>query len=269
MAGQKMILCIDLDGTLIDAEEKVHPMDIRMLQNLPGNVQPILTTGRILHSAKGVLQHNGLFRQAIFPLPGVFMNGGVAFQPNEILTIHHTFSPQIRTELIELTRAFQDMAFVFFALSQVYLVNPTPFSLHVSNLHYLDAQISTGQELPQEIVKLMILEDHSEKLAALQKAAETIEGEKAYTLPTAFEINPLGINKANTLKALLKQLDWDDWPVITIGDAENDLALFELADVSFAPSSAQPPVRKKANFVISRDKTGLIKPILEQLKQIL
>jgi Cof subfamily protein (haloacid dehalogenase superfamily) len=266
MAAQKFILCIDLDGTLIDAQEKVHPKDIWMLKNLPEVVQPVLTTGRILHSAKGVLQENGLFPQTVFPLAGVFMNGGVAFKPDEILTIHHTFLPHVRTELVDLAHTFHESAFVFFSLTQVYMLNPTPFSLRVSTSHYLDAQMITGQNLPQEIVKLMILEDQPEKLSAIQKAAASIDGEKAYTLPTAYEINPPGINKANTLKDLLKQLDWETYPVVTVGDAENDLALFELADVSFAPSSAHPKLLTKADHVINRNKSGLLLPILEQIE---
>ena len=239
-----------------------------MLKNLPENIQPILTTGRILHSAKSVFQQNGLYPQAVFPLPGVFMNGGVAYKPGEILTVHHTFPAHIRSELMELSQNFQKTAFVFFALTQVYLVNPTPFSMQVSKSHYLNVQISTGQDLPQEIVKLMILEDHPEKLSAIQKEAIMIEGEKAYTVSTAFEINPTGINKANTLKTLLKQLEWEDCSVVTVGDAENDLALFEIADLCFAPTTAYTSVLEKADHVIPREKEGLLMPILKEMKSI-
>ena len=268
MSDQKIILCIDIDGTLIDEEESVHPKDVGVLQNLPEIIQPVLTTGRILHSAKGVLQHNGLFPQAVFPLPGVFMNGGVAYQPNEILTLYHTFTPNIRTALIDLSQTFKETAFVFFALAQVYMVNPTQFSQQISKSHYLNAQISTGQDLPAEIVKLMVLENDPKKLSVIQAEAGSIEGEQAYTLPTAFEINPVGINKANTLKALLKQMDWETYPVATVGDAENDLALFKLAEVRFAPSTAHPRVLQSADHIIPRERAGLLMPILNELMSI-
>ena len=60
MTDRKAILCLDIDGTLIDAQGDVHPEDIQAINTLPDDLQLILTTGRMLHSAKGVLKQNGL-----------------------------------------------------------------------------------------------------------------------------------------------------------------------------------------------------------------
>ena len=70
---------MDVDGTLIDVDEKIHPKDVALLQDFPEDLQPFLTTGRSLHGAKGVLQQNGLFEGKPLSLPGVFMNGGAAY----------------------------------------------------------------------------------------------------------------------------------------------------------------------------------------------
>ena len=259
------LLCIDIDGTLIDSHEKVHPTDIRVLRDFPPEIQPVLTTGRILHSAKGVLRANGLFSEPRLPLPGVFLNGGAAYLPNEILCFEHAFSPETRLALIKLAGVFPQTAFTFFGLSEVHLVNPTPFARCVSKLHYLNAREVPYYELPDRVFKVMVLEEDPELLKAIEAAVKGWDAEMAFSLPYAYEINPPGITKAQTLLALLKAMRLDHLPIYTVGDAENDLSLFQIAKKTFAPATAQQIVIAQTDSVISRKKDGLLAPILSQI----
>lgn len=261
----KAVLCMDIDGTLIDADEQVHPQDIQVLQHFPPEVQPILTTGRILHSAKGVLQENGLFKQPCLPLPGVFMNGGAAYLPQEQLCIEHAFAQNARQALLQLSQAFPNSAFTFFSASEVHLVNPTPFAQHISRLHYLDARETAPKDLPERIIKVMVLEEDPQILNQIKAHTENWEAEMAFSLPYAYEINPPGITKANTLTRLLAVLGLKKLPIYIVGDAENDLSLFRLARRSFAPDTAHPTVLHQADQIIPRGANGLLEPILNQV----
>jgi 5-amino-6-(5-phospho-D-ribitylamino)uracil phosphatase len=261
----KTILGIDVDGTLIDSNEKIHPKDVALLQNFPGEIQPILTTGRSLHGAKGVLQQNGLFEDEPLPLPGVFMNGGAAYHAEEKLLIQHSFSPHTRQTLVELASKYPDASFSFFTLKDVYLVNPTPFAQHISQLHHLEANEVGANEIPKELIKLMILDQDRTALAKIKHQTKDWDVESAYSLPYALEINPRGVTKANSLKDLLREMQLRGLPIFSVGDGENDLSLFRLSQMRFAPASAHPEILKRADHIIQRDKDGLLGPVLDFL----
>ena len=262
---KKALLCIDVDGTLIDAEETIHPQDLTLLKNFPARIQPVLTTGRSLYGARAVLRQNGLFKAVPLPLPGVFMNGGAAYLADEVLCTQHNFSQQTRRALVDLSNHYPKCAFTFFSLEEVFLVNPNPFAKHISDLHYLEAVEVHSEEVPNDIVKLMILEQDKKNLSEIKALITTWEVESAYSLPYALEINPAGITKAKTLETLMQALAFEDLPVFTLGDGENDLPLFEHAQLSFAPSSAHPAILTAADHIIERDKDGLLAPVLEKI----
>jgi hydroxymethylpyrimidine pyrophosphatase-like HAD family hydrolase len=114
----------------------------------------------------------------------------------------------------------------------------------------------------------MILDQNHNTLAEIKQLAAGLPIEGAYSLPFAFEINPPGITKANTLVSLLTTMGLDDLPVYIVGDGENDLSLFMKSVMSFAPSSAHPAVLTAADHIIPREKNGLLRPILELMAEI-
>ena len=259
---------MDVDGTLTDAKETIHPMDTALLQAFPTGIQPVLTTGRSLLGARAVLRHNGLFQVGPLPLPGVFMNGGAAYLPGEVLREKHTLSQQTLAALLGLTKMFTQTAFTFFSLERVFLVNPNPFARHISQIHYLEAAEVDPERIPEEVVKLMILDQNRDSLAKIKGLTTNLQVEGAYSLPYAFEINPPGITKANTLVSLLKTMGLEDLPVYIVGDGENDLSLFKGSVMSFAPSSAHPAVLTAADHIIPREKDGLLQSIFNIMADI-
>jgi len=262
----KAVLCIDLDGTLINSNEKIHPKDIQTLEDFPQAIQPLITTGRILHSAKGVLRQNGLFLKDPFPLPGIFMNGGVAYLPNEILMSNYPFSSGTRKRLIGLAKAYPHTSFTFFGLSSVYLVNATAFGIHIGKIHFLEVQESQADEIPDAIIKVMVLEQDEKIRKQIEADAQSLDAETAYSLPYAYEINPPGINKAKTLLELLDTMQIARLPIFVVGDGENDLSLFKIAMKSFAPSSAQKNVINLADHIIQRGNNGLLLPVIKRIE---
>jgi len=261
------ILCLDIDGTLIDDHEQVHPEDIKLINNFPQSIQLVLTTGRPLGSAKGVLHANNLFKEALLPLPGVFMNGTTAYLPEEKLTFEHHFSRKVHQQLINLAESHQGSAFAFFTRTRVHLVNSTKFSLHISEKHYLSYRISQTTNIPAKINKMMVIENDRNKLQQVKNHTQNINAEIAYSLPYLLEFSPKGINKPAALKALLLKLNLDRLPIYAVGDGQNDLALFDLAKISFAPSSAHEKIKNKADQIIQREENGILKPILKLINR--
>lgn len=264
----KAVLCLDIDGTLTDQNEKIHLKDVEILQAFPEPLQPVLATGRHLASAKRILAANHVFENTAIPLPSIFMNGGASYLPNEELLIEHNFPPETLITLIELSKSYPETTFGFFTISSAYLVNPTNYGHHISEIHYLSSQDVNEKTLPKKIIKMMVIEQDKKILKQIETKGAEINAEMAYSLPHLIEFTPLGINKAVGLPPLLHEMSLKDLPIYTAGDGQNDLGLFELAVKSFAPSYAHPAILNKADHIIQRENEGMLAPIIERIFQI-
>lgn len=265
----QVILCLDIDGSLLDANEQVHPHDVRILRHFPPDIQLILTTGRPLHSAKPTLQANGVFQEKKLPIPGVFMNGGVAYFPNEQLCLEYPLSSETSQSLLELSKTYPNSEFVFFTVAEAYLANRTTFGNQIVKNHHINAVGEASGDLPDKIIKVLVLNEDPEALEMIRQATRGLNAEMAYSLPYIFEFNPPGITKGATLLHLLKKLAMENRPIFAAGDGENDLSLFALAKRSFAPDTARPTLLARADQIIPRHKNGLLLPILEQIRSYL
>ncbi|MCB2202906.1 Cof-type HAD-IIB family hydrolase [bacterium] len=265
----KAVLCLDIDGTLTDADENIHPQDITTLQHFPDHIQPVITTGRILHSALGVLHEHDLFTQEQFPLPGVFMNGGVALLPGEERIVEHLLEADLMAELLGLPRAFPTTCFAFFGPDRVSLVNPTPFGREIADGHYFYSDIVALEDVPREVVKVMAINPDLDVLDSIKAHTQHLPAEMGYTLPFLYEINAPGINKAATLRVLLEELGMASLPVFAAGDGKNDLSLMRLTTRFFAPSTANETVRSRADEIINRQDNGILTPVLTAINKLL
>ncbi len=261
----KAVLCLDIDGTLTDHESRIHPSDVKILKNIPEGIQFIFSTGRSLSSARGILREHGIFPDGPFPLPGIFMNGGLALLPGEHPVVVHHLAPDLLKELIRVGQEFPNSAFTFFSVTDIYLLNPTDFGWQISCRDFLSAQEVTPSQIPEEIVKVMVIEEDPAILAEIRERTKHLPAEMGLSLPFLYEINPLGINKGKTLKQLLPILGLDQVPVYAAGDGENDLAMTALTEKFFAPSTAYGHVQQQADRVIDRREAGMLAPILAEI----
>lgn len=264
----KAVLCMDLDGTLIDPSETAHPKDIEYLNAMPEGILPILTTGRSLPSARGVLKQNRILPHGPFPLPAVVLNGAEALMPKEETIMVQYLDNSLLQNLLSLSRIYSSTAFFFYQPRQVYLVNPTPIGRHLSNIHYLNAIECAPEEVPAQINKLMVIEDDPMNIIPIRDRTVEWPAEIATSLPNILEFGKPGVTKGKTLDFLLKEMDLSDRPVYIVGDGENDLTMKDRAEKFFVPDKAQPHIKAQADAIIHRSKAGLISPILDQIMSI-
>ena len=265
MTNQKAILCIDIDGTLINEQGQVHPCDIEILQDFPQTIQPILTTGRNIHSVKKILRQNGLQKNNHLSMPGVFMNGGLTLLPSEDLCTTHVFTTKALAELIRLAKENKEKPFTFYSLEEVLLVNPNNFAREKLNVLFEEAQDCGPDDIPDEIFKIIIFSEDPHDLDPIKPGVKPLSLEIVFSLPFAYEINPPGISKGTSLIDLTKALRMAHLPIYAVGDADNDLSLFSLATKRFASASAQSAVLNQADFIIQRDQNGLFSTILKHI----
>ncbi|HSN25806.1 MAG TPA: HAD-IIB family hydrolase [Kofleriaceae bacterium] len=81
----------------------------------------------------------------------------------------------------------------------------------------------------------------------------------------AVMILPSGVNKATGLAAALVELGLSPHNVASVGDAENDHALLELAECGCAVANALPALKDRADLVLSRDHGRGVTELIEHM----
>jgi hypothetical protein len=96
-----------------------------------------------------------------------------------------------------------------------------------------------------------------EMQAALGARASAIRSQSYY-----LDITPAGCDKGTFLEAMAKRLDISPKHIVTIGDMQNDLAMFGKSGTSFAMGNATAEVKAKASFVTdSNENDGFAKAV--------
>lgn len=79
------------------------------------------------------------------------------------------------------------------------------------------------------------------------------------------ELVPKGIDKAQALSVLLKELGNKKEELIAIGDGFNDISMIKYAGLGVAMANAQDIVRQNANFITASNEEDGVAAVVENL----
>lgn len=259
------IVCIDFDGTLVDHNGHIHPADVEILQS-ERSVAFVPATGRPLHSVRRTLARHELFVDEPIPFPLVLENGSAVYLAHEELLRQRSFEPALQEELMRAVRISTGASFLLFSLDAARALRANETLWALVRRFDLDAQpFDLGGGLPKPLCKIGVTAEDPETLRAFQAAIAGLPLEQTYSLPDMLEVAPVGVHKGLGLNDLLENAGWVGTEVVVVGDGENDLALFDQADLSFAPGSSPPAIQARADHVLDLRKEGLLTPILREI----
>lgn len=256
------IICFDLDGTLLDEKQVIHPNDVRLLSS-DRSVNYIISTGRALPSIRGVFNLNGLFIDEKIPFPIVSQNGAVLYKPGEQLLEFNSFEAEIQDHLIKYISIFTEVPFFLFAENEVYLKNPNQLGLHYASIWFYTLANAKDERFPA-LSKVMGLSRSKDLLKEVTNSIQHMKIETSFSLEFLLELTPSGINKGKGVKRLLSIQNWENEILIYAGDGGNDIPGFEISQLSFAPQTASELVKTKADHVIDTKGTGLLSQIHQE-----
>ncbi|HEX2978816.1 MAG TPA: HAD family hydrolase [Anaerolineaceae bacterium] len=233
------IICFDLDGTLVRSDGSIHPNDVEILKNERGVVW-IPATGRMLHSVHNIFQRHGLFLDEPIPFPLILQNGASTYLPSEQLHEYLAFEPELQAHLIRLIEARPGLATFFSSVDELHIMHADPFAVQAANHYDFCIQAFTEASYSRRYGKVMCLSENSDLLAQIAEATRDLPLDRAFSMPTIFEVTPPGANKGAALKRLLPTIGMTDSTVYVVGDGGNDLTLFSAGDHSFTPLTSPP-----------------------------
>jgi Cof subfamily protein (haloacid dehalogenase superfamily) len=258
----KPVICFDFDGTLVDRNGRIHPHDVQILKREDRAVF-VPATGRPLHAVRHAFARNGLVFESTIPFPMILQNGAVVYLPGEEILTQRLFPAAKQVKIIEISQRHSQVCCLLFGLNQVEIMWPNTHGLKM--IERFDLDVLPFRAANQRYTKIMFISDAPANIKPVADKITSLSVEATYSLPTVYELSPTGIDKGHMLVNLLTKMDLQSANIVVAGDGENDLSLFDVADVSFCPEGSVMAVKEKANATIVVAKTGLLAPMLAQV----
>lgn len=275
---EKTLFVSDLDGTLLNRQDKISDFTIQTLNRLlDSGLLFTFATARSIHSARKVA--TGLSPR----LPWIVYNGAFIIDASSGERIFQTFFTPEQKEILK------EEALRLGLLPLVYAIvdgrERVSFLEHTEPLHpgmafYLQTRrndprmrpVKTVEELYRGESFYMTFIHQQETLAPLWERTKGLRWtngtfqQELYRQEYWLELTPQLATKARAAERLKESLGCDR--LVAFGDAMNDLPLFAAADEGYAVANAMEELKAASTGIIgSNEADGVARFLLERQKQ--
>ena len=263
------LLVLDVDGTLLNDEREISKRTLAALLKVQQmGVRIVLASGRPTYGLMPLAKVLELGNYGGFVLS---YNGCqiIKAQNGEIL-----FERRINPEMLPyLEKKARKNGFAIFTYHDDTLITDSPDNEYIKNEALLNnLKIIKEDEFSTAIdfapCKCMLVSDKEKALIGLEqhwekRLAGTLDAFRSE--PYFLEVVPCGVNKANTLGALLEHLGVTREEVIAVGDGVCDVTMLQLAGMGVAMGHSQDSVKVCADYVTSSNEEDGVALAVEKL----
>lgn len=275
MKNKIKLICIDMDGTLLDSNHVVSERNKKALRKAKDlGVTIAISTGRLFCSAiyyseligidTAVLSSNGAYikmnykddtiietplsKEIVLEIYNIVKKYGLSANYNSWDTL-------IRENKIPETHAYSIMN------------KDLPEEKKVKFLIDEEDLPTTLKNFKGNILKSIVIEERENKdnLWAAKKEIKETFGDKLHVVSSGdnnFEVISGTISKGIAVKYLAESLNIEPSEVMCIGDSENDLSMIEYAGIGVAMGNGLDIVKEKADYVTdTNNNSGVAKAI--------
>jgi len=235
-------VALDIDGTLLDADELISTAVVDAVRRTAAEVPVILATGRSWYGTQAVV--------AALELPPGFVvcsNGARTLrQPEGEVLDERTFDP---TTVIASVRKHAPTARM--AVEEHGYGHRVTAPFPAGDLQG-ETRVVADHELAPEPVTRLIIRDPERSEADFVELAERLglHGVSYFVGWTAWlDIAPDGVDKSTGLKVALAQYDLRAEDLLAMGDGRNDIEMLTYAGLGIAMGSAPDEVKAAADEV--------------------
>ena len=263
------LLVLDVDGTLLNDEREISKRTLAALLKVQQmGVRIVLASGRPTYGLMPLAKTLELGNYGGFVLS---YNGCqiIKAQNGEIL-----FERRINPEMLPyLEKKARKNGFAIFTYHDDTLITDSPDNEYIKNEAMLNnLKIIREDEFSTAIdfapCKCMLVSDKEKALIGLEqhwekRLAGTLDAFRSE--PYFLEVVPCGVNKANTLGALLEHLGVTREEVIAVGDGVCDVTMLQLAGMGVAMGHSQDSVKVCADYVTASNEEDGVALAVEKL----
>lgn len=263
------LLVLDVDGTLLNDEREISKRTLAALLKVQQmGVRIVLASGRPTYGLMPLAKTLELGNYGGFVLS---YNGCqiIKAQNGEIL-----FERRINPEMLPyLEKKARKNGFAIFTYHDDTLITDSPDNEYIKNEALLNnLKIIKEDEFSTAIdfapCKCMLVSDKEKALIGLEqhwekRLAGTLDAFRSE--PYFLEVVPCGVNKANTLGALLEHLGVTREEVIAVGDGVCDVTMLQLAGMGVTMGHSQDSVKVCADYVTASNEEDGVALAVEKL----
>lgn len=263
------LLVLDVDGTLLNDEREISKRTLAALLKVQQmGVRIVLASGRPTYGLMPLAKTLELGNYGGFVLS---YNGCqiIKAQNGEIL-----FERRINPEMLPyLEKKARKNGFAIFTYHDDTLITDSPDNEYIKNEALLNnLKIIREDEFSTAIdfapCKCMLVSDKEKALIGLEqhwekRLAGTLDAFRSE--PYFLEVVPCGVNKANTLGALLEHLGVTREEVTAVGDGVCDVTMLQLAGMGVAMGHSQDSVKVCADYVTASNEEDGVALAVEKL----
>jgi hydroxymethylpyrimidine pyrophosphatase-like HAD family hydrolase len=258
--GAVQLVVTDLDGTLSDARERIHPASVRAVRALEaGGIPVLVATGRRLRMACAVLEAGGLAG------PAVVLDGALGIDLRDGRVFHQAAFPAAAAgQVLDAFAAAGLSPCVYTDRPDADLVvGPDP-STHPGHLDRARPWVATDD------LARVVRTEPVHAFAVVGRPAAWLQPVLAAVGPAGsasivpdliygghtLQVRPPGVSKWSGVLAFCAERGLDPGRVLAVGDGANDLELLEAAAVACVVATATPAVLARADHVLGPPSDG-------------
>jgi Cof subfamily protein (haloacid dehalogenase superfamily) len=268
-------LLLDLDGTLLDGQDQIHPENRRALDAArERGVHVMVVTGRSLVSAQPVLDQLDLDTRV------VLFNGAAVYCPREErLTEERVLSERALGRLLAHADRSGDLTILMTAKRKVVRAD-----ISAEDRRALEGLagvefVEPGTPRPEHVIRVTFLSERHGDSALLAAEVEEAAALPLYlthfplsVLPRHRESSYLAVDvhapcrgKAEALRVLGEQHGVPPARVVAVGDATNDIPMVREAGLGVAMGSGMRELQEVADRVIGHHDSAAISELVTEL----
>ena len=234
------LIALDMDGTLLTSGNEItKPTREVIAKALEKDIYVVLSTGRFLDNCYPFAESLQL---TSYLIP---VNGGEIWTMDKELLERHLLDPKMMEKMWELANHLGMNTWIV-STEKVYYQGDRPDDFYAHEWLKFGCDSEDKHKLDKIVEELSYYD----------------ELELTNSLPTNIEVNPTGVNKANALKRVCKEIGITMDQVMAAGDSLNDIKMIQEAGVGVAMGNAQEAIKKVADYVTdSNNNDGVAKAI--------
>ena len=257
---------IDIDETLTNSQREVtEKTKLEIKKCVENGVKIILTSGRSRREAMD-------FQEQIGTSPYIVSsNGASAYDAENGVEIYNErIYPQMVLQLIEHSR--ENGYRIKFNYKDLLVMNEAAYPDEKDKeVSYEELErVAVEEQVVQCVItsadfeKMKVFRDYiKNECVGIAVANESKRFKNPDFKPSRnyyCDVASVKVSKGNAVKAVCEYFEIKPEEIVTIGDGENDLSMFELTPNSVAMGNSLPEIKEKANYVTaSNDEDGVAK----------
>ena len=273
------LICLDMDGTLLDSSSSVLESSIEALKlAMERNVRVMLATGKARPAAMAAMGKAGLVGDEMvvgLKTPGIFLQGLQVYGRGGIALQSGALDMEVARGVLEFAMA-RDIAVTCFLGDDCVAPRVTK---ELEELHYRYYEPYPKELKVEDILngppirKMLMMNDDVGLMQSIRpEMDDQLRQTPAGTMvavDTMLEVVPKGWNKGTALRTLLLDMEPDGVRVenvMAIGDGANDLEMIVEAGIGVAMGNAVDIVKASADDVVAgNDAGGIYEAIMKHV----